>query len=148
MLFDTNVLVYAVDANFIHRTQCSRYIERFANGPETGYLTWSICYEFLRVATHLNVLETPLTSREAWGFLEELISTFGFHVLAETERHRGLLAQTLTELPTVSANQMHDLHTAVMMREHNISQICTRDGGFRRFPFLEVIDPLADMTGV
>ena len=30
---------------------------------------------------------------------------------------------------------MHDLHTAVLMREHAVSRICTRDTGVhRRFP--------------
>lgn len=37
---------------------------------------------------------------------------------------------------------MHDVHTAVLMREHGVSRICTRDVHFRRFPFLTVIDPL------
>ena len=39
---------------------------------------------------------------------------------------------------------MHDLHTAVLMRAHGISRICTRDTGFRRFPFLTVVDPLGE----
>jgi hypothetical protein len=33
-------------------------------------------------------------------------------------------------------------HTAILMREHGIGRICTRDTDFNRFPFLEVIDPL------
>jgi len=35
-----------------------------------------------------------------------------------------------------------DTHTAVLMREHGIARICTRDTDFNQFPFLEVIDPL------
>ena len=42
----------------------------------------------------------------------------------------------------VRGNQMYDLHTAVLMREHGVSRICTRDTGFHRFPFLTVVDPL------
>jgi len=38
---------------------------------------------------------------------------------------------------------MHDVHTAVLMREHGIREICTRDTDFHRFPFLKVIDPVA-----
>ena len=37
---------------------------------------------------------------------------------------------------------MHDLHTAVLMRENDVDQICTFDRDFRRFPFLTVVDPL------
>ena len=50
--------------------------------------------------------------------------------------------ETLEELPELRGNIVHDLHTAVLMREHGISRICTRDADFHRFPFLSVIDPL------
>ena len=39
---------------------------------------------------------------------------------------------------------LHDLHTAVLKREHGISRICTRDRDFERFPFLTVVDPLSE----
>ena len=52
-----------------------------------------------------------------------------------------VLARTIAEFPDTRANGMHDLHTAVLMREHGISRICTLDSGFRRFPFLTVVDP-------
>jgi predicted nucleic acid-binding protein len=53
-----------------------------------------------------------------------------------------VLQQTLGELPDLRGNVMHDLHTAVLMREHGVSRIVTRDTDFHRFPFLSVIDPL------
>jgi len=31
---------------------------------------------------------------------------------------------------------------AILMREHGISRIVTRDTGVHRFPYLEVVDPL------
>ena len=39
-------------------------------------------------------------------------------------------------------NLIHDFHTAVLMREHGLSRIYTRDTDFHRFPFLQPIDPL------
>ncbi|MEJ7668670.1 MAG: hypothetical protein WKH97_08045 [Casimicrobiaceae bacterium] len=42
----------------------------------------------------------------------------------------------------LSGNLVHDAHTAILMREHGVRQICTRDTDFHRFPFVEVIDPL------
>lgn len=61
-----------------------------------------------------------------------------------TPRHASVLARTLSELPDLHGNVMHDVHTAVVMREHGISRICTRDADFRRFPFLTVLDPLGE----
>ena len=60
----------------------------------------------------------------------------------QTDRHRQVLQMTLGELPDVRANLIHDLHTAVLMREHGIARIYTRDTDFHRFPFLDVVDPL------
>ena len=37
---------------------------------------------------------------------------------------------------------MHDLHTAVLMRENGVDRICTFGRDFLRFPFLKVVAPL------
>ena len=63
-------------------------------------------------------------------------------MLTATNRHLDVLSLTLGELPEIRGSIMHDVHTAVLMREHGISQICTRDTDFYRFPFLTVVDPL------
>lgn len=63
-------------------------------------------------------------------------------MLTETDQHTAVLARTLAEFPDIRGNRMHDLHTVVLMREHGVSEICTRDAGFRRFPFLTIVDPL------
>ncbi len=83
---------------------------------------------------------------EARRFITALVASPGFELLA-TRRHAAILEQTVAELPDVRGNQMHDLHTAVLMREHGVSRICTRDTGFHRFPFLTVVDPLRWRTG-
>lgn len=59
-----------------------------------------------------------------------------------TPRHGTELARTLAELPNVRGNLLHDLHTAMLMREHGVSWICTCDTDFHQFPFLTVVDPL------
>jgi len=53
------------------------------------------------------------------------------------------VAQCLSLLAaSYSGDALHDTHTAVLMREHGIRQICTRDMDFHQFKFLEVIDPV------
>ncbi len=52
-------------------------------------------------------------------------------------------AQVFHEIPALTGNLVHDAHTAVLMREHGVRRIYTRDADFRRFPFLEPIDPLS-----
>jgi predicted nucleic acid-binding protein len=62
--------------------------------------------------------------------------------LVPTDRHASVLAEVALELPHLTGNLLHDTHTAVLMREHGIRRICTRDTDFHRFPFLETVDPL------
>ena len=49
----------------------------------------------------------------------------------------------IEEIPHLVGNLMHDAHTGVLMREHGIRRIYTRDTNFHRFPLLEPVDPLS-----
>ena len=142
MVIDTNVLVYAANENSEFFAPCRRFIDHRIAQPDPTFLTWSICYEFLRVTTHRGPFPHRIDAVDASRFLSSLLSQPSFSVLTATNRHFDLLSLTLTEFPEISGNLMHDVHTAVLMREHGITRICTRDSDFYRFPFLEVIDPL------
>ena len=142
LVFDTNVLVYAVDEDSPFHEPCRARVVQAREGASPAFLTWSICYEFLRVTTHPRVSLSPRTPREAWGFLETLLASPTFDLLVATQHHNAFLTRTLTEMPDVRGNMFHDLHIAVLMREHGVSRICTRDTDFHRFPFLTVVDPL------
>jgi hypothetical protein len=54
----------------------------------------------------------------------------------------ALLSEVVAEVPHLRGNILHDAYTAVLMREHGIKQIYTRDSDFHRFPFLTVLDPV------
>jgi uncharacterized protein len=71
-----------------------------------------------------------------------LLTSPGISVLVPTGRHADVVSGVIAELPHLAGSILHDAHTAILMREHGIRQICTRDADFSRFPFLEVIDPL------
>ena len=142
LVVDTNVLLYAADEGSEAHDVCLRCLNEWRVEPTPTFLTWNVCYEFLRVSTHPRVLRSPWNSGDAWRFLTVVLDSPGFALLLPTDRHQAVLSQTLAELPDIRGNLMHDLHTAVVMREHGVSRICTRDTDFHRFPFLEVIDPL------
>ena len=88
-------------------------------------------------------MRPPLKAASAWQFVNLLLASPGFSVLVETPRHPEVAEQVLSGLPHLAGNLMHDAHTAILMREHGIRQICTRDTDFHQFKFLEVVDPLA-----
>lgn len=144
MVFDTNVLVYAVRHEAEFHAVCRRFIDAVLDSPTPAYLTWNVCYEFLRVITHPGIYRPAWDLLEGYHFLNTLLGSSGFQLLLPTERHSQILAEVAAQLPDLRGNPVHDMHTAVLMREHGVRQICTRDADFRRFPFLEVIDPAAD----
>jgi hypothetical protein len=142
LVVDTNVLVYAADEDSPYHTACLGWLEHRRSRADAWYTTWPILYEFLRVTTHPRVMRRPWNIPEAWQFVTTLLVSPGLDVLAATQRHAEVAGQVIVELPHLSGNLLHDAHTAILMREHGIRQICTRDTDFHRFPFLEVIDPL------
>lgn len=139
---DTNVLVYAADASAPEHDRCRALIDGWRRRQGAWYLTWGICYEFLRVVTHPRVMRHPWTIDQAVQFLSAVQDAPGLHMLVPTERHAAVLAEVVDEVPGLAGNIVHDMQTAVLMREHGIRRICTRDTDFHRFPFLEPIDPL------
>ena len=144
LVVDTNVLVYAADDAAPEQPVCRELVERWRAGATPWYLTWSIAYEFLRVVTHPRVLRRPWTSVGGWSFLEALLASPSCGVLVATAQHETVLGQVLQESgPALSGNVLHDAHTAVLMREHGVGRVITRDTDFHRFAFLEVVDPLA-----
>ena len=143
LVFDTNVLVYAANQDSEFHVPCRRWLDDARSEASPAFVTWNVCYEFLRVTTHRRVLPSPWSAREACRFVADLLGSPGFELLVATPRHAAVLAQTLSELPDLRGNVMHDVHTAVLMREHGITRVCTRDADFRRFPFLSVVDPLS-----
>jgi uncharacterized protein len=91
---------------------------------------------------HPRVMRRPWNVTEAWAFVQAVLASPGLDILVPTEEHPRVAAQIIGEIPHLAGNLLHDAHTAILMREHGIRQICTRDADFHRFPFLEVIDPL------
>jgi len=141
-LVDTNLLVYAANADSAFHAKASTWLEHQRSRPDAWYITWPIVFEFLRVITHTRALPRPWTLVKAWSFVSTLLASPGLSVLVATERHPQIAAAVFAELPFLAGNPLHDAHTAILMREHGIRRICTRDTDFHRFPFLEVVDPL------
>jgi toxin-antitoxin system PIN domain toxin len=140
---DTNVLLYAADRHCPEHARCRELLETWRYDPLPWYLSWNIVYEFLRVSTHLQVFRMPWSVSEGWQFVEALFASPGLRVLTATPRHAEIAAQTLVEMPHLYGNLLHKGHTAILMREHGIRRIYTRDGDFHKFAFLEAIDPMA-----
>jgi hypothetical protein len=139
---DTNILLYAADRDAPEHAVCRDLVLQWRRGTSPWYLTWGIIYEFLRVATHQNVFRKPLALSKAWSFVEAVLASPSVNILAETERHDRVASEVFGSVPGISGNLVFDARTAIVMKEHGVKTIYTRDNDFHRFPFLEVIDPI------
>jgi len=139
---DANVLVYAANRHAPEHQKCQQLLLAWRAQHSAWHLTWGIVYEFLRVATHPKVFQKPWPLNHAWQFIEAVLASPGLIMLAETERHPQVATEVFNQLPFISGNLIFDARTAILMKEHGLRRIYTHDADFRRFPFLEVIDPL------
>ena len=94
LVVDTNVLVYAADADSQYHAPCRDWLERQRARPDAWYTTWGILYEFLRVTTHPRVMRRPWNAKAAWQFVTALLASPGFAVLVPTHRHADVTERT------------------------------------------------------
>ena len=141
-LVDTNILVYAADEDSEFHRRCYEILQEWRSQASAWYVTWGILYEFLRVSTHPRVFRAPWSVAKAWSFVEAILASPSLGILIPTERHSDVAAEIIEGIPHVSGNLIQDAKTAILMREHGIRRIYTRDTDFHRFPFLEPVDPV------
>jgi toxin-antitoxin system PIN domain toxin len=140
---DTNIFVYAADKDSPYYAPCREKIEEWRSQTSPWYATWPILYEFLRVMTHARVFRHPWTMPQAWAFVEALVASPSFGLLVPTARHAEVAAEIVSKSSFLRGNLVYDAQTAILMREHGIKKIFTRDMDFHRFQFLEPVDPTA-----
>ena len=59
LVLDTNVLFYAVDGDSPFHAVRRYLVSRARRNGSRSFVTWSICYEFLRVTTHADASISP-----------------------------------------------------------------------------------------
>lgn len=143
---DTNIVLYAADEFAPEHAVCRRLLLGGRASPdmhaEPLCIPWTVVYEFLRVVTHLHALKRPWSMPEAWAFVTVLAGSPHITMLGAGPGHAAA-ADRMLSAPGVRGNLVHDAHIAAVLAEHGVRRIYTRDQDFRRFPGLEVVDPLA-----
>lgn len=144
LALDTNILIYAHHDQFAEHRAVREFLTELMGKPDSYFVSWQVCYEYIRLTTHSRVLTKPLTAREALADLVMYLNDPRCQVLVETVAHRQALQQIFKALPSARGNFTHDCHYAALLMEHGIERIATADADFKKFDFLDVINPLAD----
>ncbi len=142
---DANVLLYASDTTSPHGEGARRFLERAASGAEIMCLSWSTVMAYLRIATHPAIFAHPLTPAEASANVDALLGLPHVRRLAEGEGFWDVY-RDVTHGLTIRGNLVPDAHLAALLRQHGVTRLYTRDADFRKFRFLDVLDPLKAPT--
>jgi uncharacterized protein len=141
--FDVNILLYASDSDSPHFERAKSFIESCIAKQEIFYLAWPIIMSYLRIATHPSVFNHPLAPAEAMANIETLLNLPHARLLAEGEGFWEIYRAVTKEVAT-RGNSVPDAHLAALLRYHGVKTVYTHDRDFRKFPFLDVKDPLAE----
>jgi toxin-antitoxin system PIN domain toxin len=139
---DVNVLLYASDQSSPFNEKAAEFLAECARGREVFCLGWVTIMSYLRIATHPAIFEHPLTHDEARTNIEALLSLPHCRVIGEDERFWEIYKSVTEDVPT-RGNLVPDAHLASILADHGIRTVCTHDRDFRKFDFLEVLDPFS-----
>jgi toxin-antitoxin system PIN domain toxin len=138
---DANILLYASDESSEWHQPAKAFLKQRATDPDILCLTWLVLMAYQRIATHPAIFTKPLTPELAWGNVQKLLALPRTRVVAEAEEFAEDYRLATAEM-TVSGNLVPDAHVATILREHGVRRIYTADTDFRKFHFLEAINPL------
>ena len=139
---DVNILLYSSDASSPFHAKAARFLQACMRRRDVFYLTWPTIMSYLRIATHPSIFDEPLRPEEAMANVETLLDLPHSRCLSEEDGFWDTWRATAAETP-VRGNQVPDAHLAALLRFHGVRRLYTHDRDYRRFDFLEVLDPLA-----
>ena len=139
---DVNILLYASDRTSPFHEAAGAFMRDRPRDPDILCLTWPVIMAYLRLATHPRMFTAPMSQSAAVDNVASLVRMPRCRVVTEPE---GFLAGYREVAVDVSArgNLVPDAHLAALARAHGVRTIYTHDRDFRRFPFLDVVDPVA-----
>ena len=138
---DANLLIYASDTcSPEHRAACDFLIGRAAD-PDLLCLTWTTLMAYQRISTHPAIFSTPLDPSAAWKNIQSLLALPRTRIITEEAGFADDYLAVTNDL-VVRGNLVPDAHIATVLRQHGVRRIYTADTDFRKFDFLEVINPL------
>ena len=138
---DANTLVYASNQADPSHEPARQLMERLAIGPEIVYLFWPVIMGYLRLVTNPRILPRPMAPADAVRNVDQLLA--GSHVRAPGELDGFWDLYRATAGAQVRGPAVPDAHLVALMRQHDVHILYTRDRGFRRYPGIKVLDPIA-----
>ena len=140
---DANILLYASDETSRHHESASRFLAARPDDPDLFCVTWPTLMTYLRIATHPRIFSHPLSPDEALSNVSTLLALPRLRVVSEGEEFLDVYRNVSGGLP-VRGNLVPDAHLAALLRHNGVARLYTADADFRRFDFLEIVNPVRE----
>ena len=137
---DLNVLIYAVDEGAPNHAAAVAWWNESLSGSETVALAWSVLLGFVRLTTNPAVVQNPLTTDEAFDYIDRWLALSVTVLIEPTARHVAIMRDLLAATGS-GGNLVTDAHLAALAIEHG-AHLYSADLDFGRFPTLKLSNPL------
>lgn len=146
ILLDTNVLVYALNADAPQHPASRAVVQAAFDRRLPGIIVPQVLVEFLAVVTSSRRVTRPLDPSRAW----EQVAMFRANLPVLDLRLGALsvLGELMIAQPTTGRG-VFDLFLAAQMRTHGVGTICTYNGSdFDQLPDVEAVTPDDALAGI
>ena len=140
---DVNILVYATHQASPFHARARALVEKFAAGPELGYLLWPVALGYLRIVTHPRLLEAPLHPDAAADNIDQILSRPHIRQVGEIDGFWPTYRRIADDVKP-RGDLVPDTHLVTLMRQHGISTIWSHDRDLRKFDGITVRDPFLE----
>jgi len=144
LAIDTNIFMYAHFEDFDQHKKAKSALSAYLASDQPCFISWQIYYEYIRLATHPKVLKKPLSLEAASKDMDFYLNAGFIHCLSESASHNLYLKKVTKGISGCRGNFIHDCHFAALLNEQAIKKILTCDTDFKKFDFLEVINPISE----
>ena len=137
---DINLLIYAYNELAPHHKRAKKWWEKVLSEDTVVSIPWAVTLGFVRLMTHRQVLETPLSVSACCSIVEEWFDRPNVQPLEPGSRHFLIFKEFLSSSGS-GGNLVTDAHIAALVVEHS-SELHTNDADFSRFVGLNLFNPL------
>ena len=138
---DANILLYASNSGDPAHEQAKAFLNARASDPDLMCLTWPALMAYLRIATHPSIFKNPLATQTAWKNIQSLTALPRCTIIQENDDFPAIYAKLINQAG-IRGNLVPDSHIAGILQVNGVKRIYTADSDFRKFEFLEVVNPL------
>lgn len=139
---DVNILLYASDRTSPFHEAAGAFMRDRPRDPDILCLTWPVIMAYVRLATHPRMFTAPMSQSAAVDNVAALMRMPRCRVVTEPDDFLAAYREVAVDV-AARGNLVPDAHLAALVRAHGVRTIYTHDRDFRRFPFLDVVDPVA-----